>query len=42
MVLKILYFASLRETLGQGSEQLDLPPGGDGCRQPAVFSGSAW
>ncbi|KFB74336.1 MAG: Sulfur carrier protein MoaD [Candidatus Accumulibacter phosphatis] len=27
MVLKILYFASLRETLGQGSEQLDLPPG---------------
>ena len=27
MVLKILYFASLRETLGQGSEQLELPPG---------------
>jgi molybdopterin synthase sulfur carrier subunit len=23
----ILYFASLRETLGQSSEQLDLPPG---------------
>jgi molybdopterin synthase sulfur carrier subunit len=27
MALKILYFASLREALGQGSEQLDLPPG---------------
>ena len=27
MALKILYFASLRERLGQGSEQLELPPG---------------
>ncbi|MBI4741490.1 MAG: molybdopterin converting factor subunit 1 [Betaproteobacteria bacterium] len=26
-MLKILYFASLRETLGLGAESLDLPPG---------------
>ncbi|WP_313950541.1 molybdopterin converting factor subunit 1 [Accumulibacter sp.] len=26
-MLKILYFAGLRETLGQGSEQLELPGG---------------
>lgn len=26
-MLKILYFAGLRETLGQGSEQLELPVG---------------
>ena len=25
-MLRILYFASLRETLGQGSEQIELPP----------------
>lgn len=25
-MLKILYFASLREALGQGSEQIELPP----------------
>lgn len=25
-VLKILYFASLRETLGQGAEHIELPP----------------
>jgi molybdopterin synthase sulfur carrier subunit len=27
MMLKILYFASLRETLGRGAESLDLPDG---------------
>lgn len=26
-MLKILYFASLRETLGRGSESVDLPDG---------------
>ena len=26
-MLKILYFASLRETLGRGAESLDLPDG---------------
>ena len=27
MMLKILYFASLRETLGRGAESFDLPDG---------------
>jgi sulfur-carrier protein len=27
MALKILYFAHLRETIGTGTEQINLPPG---------------
>ncbi len=44
-MIKILYFASLRETLGLGSEDLDLPSGvGDvgGLLDFLVARGSEW
>jgi molybdopterin synthase sulfur carrier subunit len=44
-MLKILYFASLRETLGRGEESLDLPDGVSdvgGLLQALTARGGAW
>ena len=44
-MLKILYFAGLRERLGQGSEELELPAGvGDvaALRDLLAARGGAW
>lgn len=44
-MLKILYFASLRETLGKGSESVDLPDGVSdlgGLLQALIGRGGEW
>jgi molybdopterin synthase sulfur carrier subunit len=43
--LKVLYFASIREKVGTGAEELDLPAGVatvDGLRQHLRARGGAW
>ncbi len=44
-MIKVLYFARLREALGTGSEQLALPPAVgnlDGLRALLMARGGAW
>ncbi len=45
MKLKVLYFASIREKVGTGTEELDLPAGVatvDGLRRHLRARGGAW
>lgn len=45
MKVKVLYFASIREKIGAGAEDVDLPPGIatiEGVRQHLRARGGAW
>lgn len=45
MKVKVLYFASIREKIGTGAEDVDLPPGIatiEGVRQHLRARGGAW